>query len=326
MSAIIFGIRGFELTPQEKEWLKNPNSVGIILFTRNYENLNQIQKLCASIYEIAPEKLICVDHEGGRVQRFRKDFTALPSFKKIGDFYEKNPEKALKIAENVGIIVGSELHFLDFSFTPVLDLFDAQSRVINERAFSADPSITSALAWALRQGLRQAGCGAVGKHYSGHGSIQADSHHEMCRDFRDLVQRNWDKQVFLDHIASGIEAIMPAHIIYPESNGLPAGFSPVLMQELRAIFDGAIISDDLDMAGAHCVGNTYVERVQQALSAGVDTTLICNQFEEIEKALSANYVINEKSASRLKKLKRQKLPDQALYQQALQEFQKWQAN
>ncbi|UJF24961.1 beta-N-acetylhexosaminidase [Suttonella sp. R2A3] len=291
MSAIIIGIEEQTLCAADQRRLRATNCAGAILFTRNFSSYDQLRTLIEDIRACKPDALVCVDHEGGRVQRFMDGFTRIPAMATFGKIFSERPVLALQLAHACGVIIAYELASLDidFSFTPVLDLQDSASSVIGERALSAHPAEVSILASALRKGLADMGMVAVGKHYPGHGRVCGDSHHVLPHDTRSECEREADLAPFLTQIHDGIEALMPAHIVYPESDGLPAGFSSLMLQRLRDYgFDGAIISDDLDMAGADIIGDGPA-KVQKALTAGADLTLICNNFVAIDAALAANY-------------------------------------
>ncbi|MBV7434706.1 beta-N-acetylhexosaminidase [Cardiobacteriaceae bacterium TAE3-ERU3] len=288
--SIIIGIESTKLSTEDKRRLEHPACSGVILFSRNYSDSKQLRSLCAEIKHIDSEKLICVDHEGGRVQRFRTDSTALPAPYSLGLLFKTHPLRALALSKDIGIVMAYELgqYGIDFSFAPILDLYDEVSSVIAERAFSDCPAVVSTLASALRTGLRTGGLAAVGKHYPGHGRVQGDSHHVLPHDTRPVEAREADLYPFAAQIKDGIEGIMTAHIVYPETNGIPGGFSPLIIDNLRQLgFNGAIFSDDLDMAGAQ-VFKDAAAQVQAALDAGADFTLICNNFAAMDQALQSN--------------------------------------
>ena len=307
MSAVIIGIAGPQLQPQDTAQLKQPACAGVILFSRNYESPPQLQALCTAIRDTRPDLLLCVDHEGGRVQRFRAGFTAIPAAAAFGHCFDHRPLLACQLAEAAGTVIAYELrqYDIDFSLTPILDLADPVSTVIGDRAFHANPAVVAILADALRRGLHKLGMAAVGKHYPGHGRVSGDSHHTLPHDLRDLAEREADLYPFLHQIESGIEALMPAHIVYPHIDERPAGYSPQHIAALRHYgFDGAIISDDLDMAGAQGIADPG-ERIQAALAAGADVTLMCNDLAAIRQALSRNYHLPDaaNSARRLAALR-----------------------
>jgi beta-N-acetylhexosaminidase len=262
--------------------LLHPLTGGVILFARNYESPAQLQRLTSAIHALRePALVIAVDHEGGRVQRFRSGFTVLPPMRALGEAWERNRQHARHLAHELGYVLAAELraHGIDLSFTPVLDVDHGNSSVIGDRAFHSEPETVSELAAALTQGLREGGMSAVGKHFPGHGHVRADSHLELpvdARSFSDIELA--DLVPFARLIRSGLPAIMPAHVVYPAVDSLPASFSPtwlkrILREELG--FDGLVFSDDLSMEGARALGG-IAERAEAALSAGCDMVLVCN--------------------------------------------------
>jgi len=288
---LMIGLSGLELTAVEREWLLHPAVGGVVLFTRNYAHPEQLRQLTDRIHALrTPPLLIAVDHEGGRVQRFRAGFTALPAARRLGLAYAQQPNEMRRLAHTVGWVLAAELRAVgvDFSFAPVLDLDYGQSTVIGDRAFHRDPTVVVALASACVEGMQAAGMSAVGKHFPGHGLVTADSHLELPID-----ERNYDALLqddlcpFIQLIHHPIAALMPAHIIYPQIDSAPVGFSRHWIQAIlrnTLHFDGVIISDDLDMVGAAWAGGP-VERATQAVNAGCDIVLICNNFEAIATVL-----------------------------------------
>lgn len=279
------------LTDEDRRVLKNPQVGGLILFSRNFETLAQLRELCAEVHALrSPRLLIAVDQEGGRVQRFRGDFCALPPQGLLGERYEHDPDEALVLAAECAWLMGSELRMagVDFSFAPVLDLRTAASTIIGDRAFHANPTPVIRLARAWLSGLRRVPMAAVGKHFPGHGCVAADSHVELPvdeRDYYDIEQR--DLAPFRALIASGIEGIMMAHVLYPQVDDVPAGYSKrwihdTLRRELG--FEGVVFSDDLSMAGAD-LGGDYAERAVRALEAGCDMLLVCNNRTAVHEVL-----------------------------------------
>ncbi|MDO5090293.1 MAG: beta-N-acetylhexosaminidase [Cardiobacteriaceae bacterium] len=318
---LFIGLVGTALTAAEIAHLRHPFVAGVVLFTRNYASPAQLSALTAAIRDAAPESLICVDHEGGRVQRFRDGFTLLPEMAAFGRVYDDDPRLAARLAECAGNIMGYELrrHDIDFSLAPVLDLQDGCSSVIGNRAFHHAPDTVITLASALRRGLRHQGMAAVGKHYPGHGRVTGDSHHMLPCDHRPFADRAADRAPFLASIADGIEGIMAAHIMLPEDTR-PAGFSRPCLQTLRQHgFAGAILSDDLDMQGALAIAADPIARVQLALDAGADAAMICNNFADIAAVLAANLTPDPAKKARLAALRaRPASPDAAAhYQHAL---------
>lgn len=309
--ALLIGIEGLQLTAADKARINHVQTDGVILFSRNYEDLPQLCALTAAIRALRGDVLIAVDHEGGRVQRFRRGFTELPEAAAFGRYFDHAPQSACEWAEAAGAVMAYELRRagIDFSFAPVLDLQDAQSAVIGNRAFHADPAAVAVLSCALRRGLRTMGMAAVGKHYPGHGRVQGDSHLMLPCDKRDYSAREADRFPFYANIADGIEALMSAHIMLPEDDK-PAGFSAACLQSLRGMgFEGAIISDDLDMAGAKFFPDPAA-RVQAALDAGADTAMICNTFADMDAALARPLHLPQAQASqaRLRALRARPLP------------------
>ncbi|HXC40514.1 MAG TPA: beta-N-acetylhexosaminidase, partial [Burkholderiales bacterium] len=253
-------VAGLELTAGEAEFLRHPAIGAVILFARNYSSPEQLKALTASIRALRePRLLIAVDHEGGRVQRFREGFTRIPPMRALGELYAKDPEAGLKATDAVGRVIGTELlaHGVDFSFTPVLDLDFGPSAVIGDRAFSADADSVSALAGALCDGLGEAGSASVGKHFPGHGFVSADSHVAIPvdeREWRDIEAQDIAPYRML---AKRLDGIMPAHVIYPRLDAQPAGFSRFWLQDVlrgRLGYKGMIFSDDLSMEGASVAG------------------------------------------------------------------------
>lgn len=294
-SPLIIDVAGFELTAHDRERLSHPLVGGMILFGRNWQSREQILELCADIKSIKSDLLITVDHEGGRVQRFRTDgFTHLPAMQRLGKrWYEpRQGEKmgdsamaAMAAASAVGIVLASELLAcgVDMSFAPVLDLHHGHSTVIGDRSFDRDPRVVSLLARSLMQGLLQAGMSNCGKHFPGHGYVAADSHVDVPIDERSLAEIMADDARPFEWLASVTRSIMPAHVIYPQVDDLPAGFSERWLQDIlrgQLGFDGAIFSDDLSMEGArHLRGQNldYTQAASMALQAGCDLVLLCNQ-------------------------------------------------
>ena len=289
---VMLGVEGFALTDADRARLADPRVGGVILFARNFESSAQLRALTAAIRALRPELLIGVDHEGGRVQRFRGDaFTPLPPMRALGQRFDADPIAANAAAFELGATIARELraHGVDFSFTPVLDLDHGASAVIGDRAFHDDPIVVADLAGALARGLAAGGVASVGKHFPGHGYVAADSHTDTPVDPRSLddVLRS-DVVPFAALIQQGLEAIMPAHVVYPAVDARPAGFSPVWVDEVlrgRLRFDGLVFSDDLEMAGAHGAGD-IVARADAALAAGCDVVLVCNDFAAMDDLLA----------------------------------------
>lgn len=291
MGRLMFDIEGLTLSAEDNAMLAEPELGGLILFTRNYQSVEQVTELVRSIREIKPQCLIAVDHEGGRVQRFKTSFTHLPAMAKLGELYNSQPEAALKLAHECGWLMAAELRCVDvdFSFAPVLDRDYGISAVIGNRAFSSDPEVIIRLAQAFTEGMREAGMAATGKHFPGHGGVAADSHIDIPVDARDEVQLfKQDMMIFDALIKNRLEAIMPAHVIYSAVDPQPAGFSSYWLQDVlrqKLGFDGVIFSDDLSMEGATTAG-TFAQRAEAALSAGCDMVLVCNHREGAKQVLA----------------------------------------
>jgi len=306
---------GTELTADDVRRLQHPMVGGVILFKRNFINNSQLKALTASIHAVrTPPLLIAVDHEGGRVQRFREGFTHIPAMREFGKIWDSHPKKAKQLASEAGWILAAELraHGIDFSFTPVLDMDYGDSLVIGDRAFHLKPQAINDLAFALMQGLKKGGMAAVGKHFPGHGFVVADSHVSMPVDDREFDQiAQHDMQPFKMMIDDGIAAIMPAHVIYPKVDDKPAGFSPRWLQKIlreRLGFNGVIFSDDLSMEAA-TAGGDVTSRALAALKAGCDMVLLCNQ-PAMQDELLANltWSISAQSIARLARMHGQKHP------------------
>jgi beta-N-acetylhexosaminidase len=282
---VLQGIEGLELTAADRERLLHPLTGGVILFARNYAEPAQLAALTTAIHALrTPVLPVTVDHEGGRVQRFRDGFSAIPPMRTLGELWDRDVAAAAREAMRLGHLLASELRAagVDFSFTPVLDLDYGTSTVIGDRAFHGNPNAAAHLAVALRRGLVAGGMPAVGKHFPGHGFVRADSHTEVPVDERalaDLVAA--DLVPFAALVRAGLEGIMPAHVVYPQVDDRPAGYSRVWIREIlrgRLGFDGLVFSDDLGMAGACGVGD-IVARADAALAAGCDVVLTCNEMD-----------------------------------------------
>jgi beta-N-acetylhexosaminidase len=318
----------------------DPLTGGVILFARNFANRKQLTQLTAEIKKLRPDVLISIDHEGGRVQRCKTDgFTHLPPMRKLGELWEVKSKSthaaesaalAMAAATACGYILASELRAcgVDFSFTPVLDLDFGRSGVIGDRSFSRDPQIVFALAKSLNEGLRLGDMANCGKHFPGHGWAEADSHVAIPVDERSLQEILNDDAKPYEWLDLSLAAVMPAHVIYPQVDKNPAGFSKVwlhsiLRQELG--FQGVIFSDDLSMEGASVAGSV-VKGAELALEAGCDAVLICNRPDLVDQLLMRLKVSSAKRAESMLRLNRlmpkspaliwDELQDQAEYQHA----------
>ncbi|MES3041724.1 MAG: beta-N-acetylhexosaminidase [Pseudomonadota bacterium] len=287
---LMVDVGGLTLTAEDKEVLTHPEVGSVILFSRNVDTHRQIAELTAAMRSVRPELWIAVDQEGGRVQRFREGFTRLPAMRLFGHQYDQDPAAALAAASTCGELMAREVRAVgvDFSFAPVLDLDVGVSGVIGDRAFHTDPAAATALVRAFMQGMKAAGMMTIGKHFPGHGSVAADSHFALPVDDRSWAEIDaYDLQPFRA-LAHELDGIMPAHVVYPQVDPLPAGFSSfwlktVLREQLG--FQGLIFSDDLCMEGAAGIGS-MAERRDLALAAGCDVVLICNNRDAVLGVLS----------------------------------------
>ena len=291
LGPVMLDVAGLALDDDDRRRLLHPLVGGIILFTRNYESPAQLAALTAEIHALRqPPLLIAVDHEGGRVQRFRSGFTALPAMRELGAVWDRDAKLARRLAHQVGYVLAAELraHGVDLSFAPVLDVDHGNSSVIGDRAFHSDPRAIGDLATGLIKGLREAGMSSVGKHFPGHGHVRADSHHEVPVDERTLADIEASDLVpFRRLIDNGLGGIMPAHVIYPAVDAKPAGFSEIWLKDILRVrlgFDGMVFSDDLSMEGASGAGSV-IQRAEAALGAGCDMVLLCNDAPSAEVLL-----------------------------------------
>jgi len=288
----IIDVVGTALRDDDRGRLSHRAVGGAILFARNYESPSQLRALVAEIRSLRPDILLCVDHEGGRVQRFRAGFSPLPPMRQLGEMWDRDRRAACSAARATGLVIATELaaHGLDFSFAPVLDLDYGSSSVIGDRAFHSDPLAVGELAVAFIAGLADGGMAAVGKHFPGHGYAVADSHVEVPRDERPLQEiLARDVAPYGPAIAAGLAAVMPAHVIYTQVDSEPAGYSRFWLQDVlreRLGFAGMIFSDDLSMEGAGTAGSVP-ERAQAAIAAGCDMVLLCNDPRGQEQLLDA---------------------------------------
>ncbi len=304
---LIIDIAGLSLTKTDRRRLKHPLVGGIILFARNWQDRAQLSALCRDIKKVRRDLLICVDHEGGRVQRFKTDgFTHLPPMRALGEQWMKDPLAATNAATACGYVLATELRAcgVDFSFTPVLDLDFGESSVIGDRALARDPRVATLLAKSLMHGLRLAGMASCGKHFPGHGFVKADSHTEIPVDQRSLKAILADDAAPYGWLSTALDSVMPAHVIYPKVDSRPAGFSAKWLGDIlrgRLRFNGAVFSDDLSMAGARLIDGrevSYTEAAVTALNAGCDLVLLCNQ--SLGKGEAVDELIEGLSEAQLK--------------------------
>lgn len=307
LGRLMLDLESTSLSAAEQDLLKHPAVGGVILFSRNFSSRTQLKDLVAALRDRRPELLLAVDQEGGRVQRFKSEFTALPPLHSIEPRFRQDAEAGCRLARLHAWLMATEIldAGLDFSFAPVLDLYSADSQVIADRAFAADVESTVTLAQAYIAGLHEAGMVATGKHYPGHGSVVADSHVELPVDDRPAEAiLEGDYRVFA-RCADVLDGIMPAHVRYPALDDACAGFSRYWLQDkLRneLEFDGVIFSDDLSMAAAHSVGSVE-QRLESALTAGCDMALVCNDRRAALAALDWLDAENLQTSRRLPALR-----------------------
>jgi beta-N-acetylhexosaminidase len=315
---VVLDVSGLTLTDADRARLAHPLCGGVILFAPNWKNRAQLTALCAEIKAVRPDVFIAVDHEGGRVQRFKTDgFTHLPPMAALGAAWMKDAVGACNLATACGYVLAAELRAcgVDLSFTPVLDLDYGGSSVIGDRAFARDPRVVSLLAKSLVYGMQMAGMAHCGKHFPGHGYVRADSHHEVPVDERELDAILKDDAAPYAALSASLSAVMPAHVIYPEVDRQPAGFSRKWLQTIlrkQYGFSGVIFSDDLAMEGAKVVGkknSTTLDAAHAALNAGCDQVLICWAPDKADALLSGlsdssgkAWKPSEKSAARIARM------------------------
>ena len=286
---VVLDIAGLALDADDRRRIAHPLTGGLILFARNWQDRRQLTELNAEIKSLRPDMLICVDHEGGRVQRFRTDgFTELPPMRALGELWMRDADgpgsgalAATDAATAAGYVLAAELRAcgVDLSFTPVLDLDHGPSGVIGDRAFHRDPRVVALLAKSLMHGLLLAGMANCGKHFPGHGYAHGDSHHELPIDERALEALLADDARPYEWLGMSLASVMPAHVVYPAVDALPAGFSARWLKDILRLqlgFTGAVFSDDLSMEGAKVAGG-HLDAALAALGAGCDMVLLCNQ-------------------------------------------------
>lgn len=330
---LMLDVEGLSLSALEKEILANPLVGGLILFSRNFQSPEQLRQLVAEVRSVNPGIIIAVDHEGGRVQRFKDGFTVIPAMGTLGKLFHKSPEDALQKAKDYGWIIAAELisYDIDLSFAPVLDRNHGVSAVIGDRAFSNDADAVIELTSAFVDGMHEAGMVATGKHFPGHGGVAGDSHLEVPVDARSLKQLKEDDLYIFSALISDeqkLDAVMPAHVIYSAVDKQPAGFSKTWLQNILRKdlgFDGVIFSDDLAMEGASVAGS-FADRAKAALSAGCDMILVCNHPQGAQEVLSYLESLEKASPAilaneRLKQLRLDKSKQKTLDE--LKESRRW---
>jgi beta-N-acetylhexosaminidase len=281
LGPLMIDVRGQELDATDRELLRHPSVGGLLLFSRNYSSPEQVERLTAEVHELRdPPLIVAVDHEGGRVQRFRKAFSGLPPARFLGHQYDLDPDTGTELARVCGWLLAAELRAVgvDLSFAPVVDLDYAVSEIIGDRALHRNPDVVSSLAVAIMSGMREAGMVSVAKHFPGHGAVVADSHVAVPVDRRELVDLDAELAPYRRLIANGISGVMAAHVVFPAVDSLPASLSSrwiagILRGELG--FHGVVFADDLSMAGAAIAGD-MLERARLALAAGCDVLPVCN--------------------------------------------------
>jgi len=293
LGPVMLDLVGTSITSQEREMLLHPQTGGVILFTRNYESPEQITQLISEIHALrTPHLLVAVDHEGGRVQRFRDGFTHIPAAAVYGEAYAKDKKQAKLLARECGWLMAAECRAvgIDMSFAPVLDIGIGMSGVIGDRAYHSNPEVIAELAHEYMAGMQQAGMVATGKHFPGHGSVKEDSHTAHPIDQRSLNDIMMEDVIpFERMIHYGLAAVMPAHVVYPAIDDKPAGYSEIWLQQIlrnKLNFQGVIFSDDLSMEAAGVAGD-FASRANMALNAGCDMVLVCNHSEAAQQVLES---------------------------------------
>lgn len=308
IGALMLDIAGTTLNPEDIQLLQHPQVGGVILFGRNIQSPAQVRALTDHMRQIRADILIAVDQEGGRVQRLRQGFTLLPAMGRFGELYKTEPERALSLCQECGWLMATEVLAvgIDFSFAPVLDINDI-SDVIGDRGFAKNPQDIIALARAFLSGMQRAGMASTGKHFPGHGSVKADSHVAAAIDLRSLAEiEAHDMQTFVQ-LKDQLDALMPAHVIYPHVDPNPAGFSEFWLQRIlreQLKFDGVLFSDDLSMQAA-CVAGGADARILAALKAGCDMGLVCNDRAAQLLALAAIQDLPLPNQARLERMRGQ---------------------
>jgi beta-N-acetylhexosaminidase len=305
LGPLMVDVAGHELSAEEREMLRHPLVGSVILFTRNYDEPEQLARLVADIHAVrSPALIVAVDHEGGRVQRFREGFSRLPPARRIGHEYDVDTRAGLELARNLAWLMAAELRAcgVDLSFAPCVDLDYGASEIIGDRAFHAEPVVVGDLALAYMHGMREAGMVATAKHFPGHGAVAVDSHVSLPVDRRARVDLEADLAPYRLLMANGLPAVMVAHVLFPAADPLPASLSPywigtVLRRELG--FQGVVFTDDLSMGGAAAAFGDIVARAERALAAGCDVLPVCNDRAAVISLLDRLHAESE-PASRLR--------------------------
>ena len=292
MAGVLIDLEGFKLTDSDRGRLENPACVGVIFFSRNYVSREQIKDVIREIRELRTDPLlICVDQEGGRVQRFREGFTPIPPMAYVGQAWDKEQKRGLELSRALGVILGSELREIDvdLTFAPVLDLNRENSSVIGDRSFHRDPEVVTVLAEQFMLGLRDVGIRSVGKHFPGHGGISEDTHTEQAVDLRSFKEIDAEDLRPFRVLSQNLDGVMPAHVTFPDVDSNPACFSSVWLKGIlrEALgFNGLVFSDDLSMHAAAQMGPPVI-RANKAVDAGCDVVLVCNAPDDADAVLSA---------------------------------------
>jgi len=292
MAGVLIDLEGFKLTDSDRGRLENPACVGVIFFSRNYVSREQIKDVIREIRELRTDPLlICVDQEGGRVQRFREGFTPIPPMAYVGQAWDKEQKRGLELSRALGVILGSELREIDvdLTFAPVLDLNRENSSVIGDRSFHRDPEVVTVLAEQFMLGLRDVGIRSVGKHFPGHGGISEDTHTEQAVDLRSFKEIDAEDLRPFGVLSQNLDGVMPAHVTFPYVDSHPACFSSVWLKGIlrEALgFNGLVFSDDLSMHAAAQMGPPVI-RANKAVDAGCDVVLVCNAPDDADAVLSA---------------------------------------
>jgi len=320
LGPVMLDVEGLTINNDDREVIRNPLVGGLIFFGRNYKSRGQFAALVSSIRELRPDLILAVDQEGGRVQRFKNEFTRLPPMQSFLQSFRSDPRNCLEQVKDVGWLMASEVLStgVDISFAPVLDVDCDYCSVIADRSFSSTTDEVIALAGAFIDGMHDAGMATTGKHFPGHGSVVGDSHLELPVDEREFAEiKSRDMKPF-QALSSKLDALMPAHIIFPKVDSSPVGFSSHWLQDvLRGDlgFKGVIFSDDLSMAGAEFAGN-FSQRAEQAMSAGCDMVLVCNNRKAAVEILASFEKPSIENSQRLAKIRKRKQVDWSELQQS----------